>query len=113
TQALLFTPLMAIYAGIGVRQAWRERADRRATRLMLPVATSVPFAAYLLIHSLHDRVQGHWPAPVFGAMAVCAAVAAERFDARPWQRLARRATPVLGFAVAIAAFAVMALPTPS
>ncbi|MBS0333534.1 MAG: glycosyltransferase family 39 protein, partial [Proteobacteria bacterium] len=113
TQALLFTPLMAIYAGLGVRQAWRERGDPGAVRLMLPAATSVPFAAYLMVHSLHDRVQGHWPAPVFGAMAVCAAVAAGRFDARPWQRLARRVTPAVGFGVSIAAFAVMALPTPS
>ena len=113
TQALLFTPLMAVFAATGVRQAWRTRADTQAARLMLPVATSIPFAAYLMLHSLHDRVQGHWPAPIFGAMAVCAAVAAERFDAAGWRRWARRLTPVLGFGVAACAFAVMALPTPN
>ncbi|HEY3947894.1 ArnT family glycosyltransferase [Phenylobacterium sp.] len=113
TQALLFTPLMALYAALGVGHAWRERAQAQGARMMLPVATSVPFAAYLVIHSLHDRVQGHWPAPIFGALAVCAAAAAERYDARPWQRLARALAPALGFSVAACAFAVMALPTPS
>lgn len=113
TQVLLFTPLMAVYAGLGVRQAWRERATAAAPRLMLPVATSIPFAAYLLLHSLHDRVQGHWPAPVFGAFAVCAAIAAEPFAATPGQRLARRLAPALGFGVALITFALMALPTPS
>ena len=113
TQFLLFTPIMAVYAVLGARQAWRERAQADAVQLMLPVATAAPFATYLLLHSLHDRVQGHWPAPAFGALAICAAVAAERITAAPWQRWARRLAPVGGYAVAVAAFAAMALPTPS
>jgi 4-amino-4-deoxy-L-arabinose transferase-like glycosyltransferase len=113
TQILLFTPILAAYAALGARQAWRERGQAGAVQLMLPLATSVPFAAYLMLHSLHDRVQGHWPAPVFGAMAICAAAAAERFAATPWQLWLRRLAPMLGFAVAGTAFAVMALPTPS
>src|SRR6185437_14605804 len=76
-QLLLFTPLMAVFAGLGVRQAWRERAQPGAVHLMLPAATAAPFAAYLLVHSLHDRVQAHWPAPLFAGLAICAAVAAE------------------------------------
>jgi len=111
-QLLLFTPLLAIFAALGVRQAWRERKDPAAVQLMLPVATSAPFAAYLLIHSLHDRVQAHWPVPLFGALALCAAVAAGRLgEARQWKGL-RFAAPALGFVVAAACFVLAASPTP-
>jgi 4-amino-4-deoxy-L-arabinose transferase-like glycosyltransferase len=111
-QLLLFTPLLAIFAALGVRQAWRERNDPAAVQLMLPVATSAPFAAYLLIHSLHDRVQAHWPVPLFGALALCAAVAAGRLgETRLWKGL-RIAAPALGFAVAATAFGLAASPTP-
>jgi 4-amino-4-deoxy-L-arabinose transferase-like glycosyltransferase len=111
-QLLLFTPLLAIFAALGVRQAWRERKDSGAIQLLLPVATSAPFAVYLLIHSLHDRVQAHWPAPMFGALALCAAVAAGNLgETRLWKGL-RVAAPGLGFAVAIAAFVMAASPSP-
>ncbi len=111
-QLLLFTPLLAIFAALGVRQAWRERRDTAAVQLMLPVATSAPFAAYLLLHSLHDRVQAHWPVPLFGALALCAAVAAGSLgDGRLWKGL-RVAAPALGFGVAAACFVLVASPTP-
>ena len=111
-QLLLFTPLLAVFAALGVRQAWRERRDPAAVQLMLPVATSAPFAAYLLIHSLHDRVQAHWPVPLFGALALCAAVAAGGLgETRLWKGL-RIAAPALGFAVAIGAFILAASPVP-
>jgi 4-amino-4-deoxy-L-arabinose transferase-like glycosyltransferase len=113
TQLLLFTPPLAIYAALGVRRAWRERAQAGGVQLMLPVATSAPFAAYLLVHSLHDRVQGHWPAPLFGALAICAAVAAERLGRTGTGRTLRRLAPVMGFAVGAATFALMALPSPN
>ncbi len=112
-QFLLFTPIMAIYAGRGVWQAWRERGAEEGVRLILPVATSAPFAAYLLLHSLHDRVQGHWPAPLFGALAICAAVSAESFGKTLRGRVIRGLTPAVGYLTAAAAFAVMALPTPN
>ena len=113
TQVLVFTPLMAVYAALGVRQGWRERARPGAVQLILPVATSAPFAAYLLIHSLHDRVQGHWPVPLFGALALCAAVAGDRFGETARGRALRRLTPVLGYAVGAAALVLTALPEPN
>jgi 4-amino-4-deoxy-L-arabinose transferase-like glycosyltransferase len=113
TQLLLFTPPLAVYAALGVRQAWRERAASPSVQLMLPVAASAPFAAYLLVHSLHDRVQGHWPAPLFGAFAICAAVAAERLGRTRTERTLRRLAPVAGFAVGATAFFLMALPSPN
>jgi 4-amino-4-deoxy-L-arabinose transferase-like glycosyltransferase len=113
TQILVFTPLMAVYAILGVRQGWRERAQAGAVQLVLPVAASAPFAVYLLIHSLHDRVQGHWPAPLFSALAICGAVAAERFGKTARERLVRKLAPALGLAAGAAGFALMALPTPN
>jgi len=112
-QFLLFTPIMAVYAIGGVGRAWRERADVGAVQLALPVVTAAPFAAYLLIHSLHDRVQDHWPAPLFGAFAICAAVAADRSGGSPGWRLARRLAPAIGFVIAAAAFMLVALPSPT
>jgi 4-amino-4-deoxy-L-arabinose transferase-like glycosyltransferase len=111
-QILLFTPLLAVFAVLGIRQAWRERGDPAAVQLMLPLATAAPFAAYLVFHSLHDRVQAHWPVPLFGAFAICAAVAAARLEGRGWTIL-RRLAPALGYAAAAGAFAIAALPTPN
>jgi 4-amino-4-deoxy-L-arabinose transferase-like glycosyltransferase len=112
-QLLLFTPLMAVYAAIGIRQGWRERQDAGAVQLLLPIATSAPFAAYLVIHSLHDRVQGHWPVPLFGALAICAAVAAERFGETPRARRLRAVAPAVGFIAAAALVGPFALPEPN
>ncbi|MFI4964777.1 MAG: ArnT family glycosyltransferase [Caulobacterales bacterium] len=112
-QILLFTPLMAVFAALGARQGWRERAQAPQVQLVLPVATSAPFAAYLLLHSLHDRVQGHWPVPLFGALAICAAVAAGRFGTTRRARALRALAPAVGYVAAATAFAVMALPSPN
>jgi len=84
-----------------------------AVHLWLPIAASAPFFAYLPLHSLHDRVQGHWPVPLFGALAICAAVAADRFGESPRARVLRVLTPALGFAVAGVAFVLVALPFPN
>jgi hypothetical protein len=47
--------------------------------LSLPLLAALPFCLYLALHSLHDRVQAHWPATVFAAFALAAAgVVAER-----------------------------------
>src|SRR5437879_3064837 len=104
---------MAAYAIKGAGQGWRTRSDPRAVQLILPLATSAPFAVYLLIHSLHDRVQAHWPVPLFGAMAICAAVAAEGSGETRAGRLARGLTPAIGFGDGAAAFVLMALPAPT
>ena len=110
TQLLLLTPLIAFYAFKGVRQGWRERAEPGVVHLMLPVATSAPFAVYLLAHSLHDRVQGHWPVPLFGALAICAAVAFEPLRESGRGRLISRITPVFGLTLGLASLALMAAP---
>jgi 4-amino-4-deoxy-L-arabinose transferase-like glycosyltransferase len=111
TQFLLLTPLIAIFAGVGIWRAWRARRSDMGPQLMLPVATSAPFAAYLLIHSLHDRVQGHWPAPLFGALAISAAFAAPRGETLK-AAAGRALAPLTGFAASAAILIAMLSPFP-
>jgi hypothetical protein len=102
-QALLLNPLIAFCAA---RCAVRRCTNSLDLRPFACVAA--PFALYLLIHSLHDRVQAHWPAPLYPIAAICAAAGAERMAGR-WQFVARAALP-FGIAVGGAALAVLAAP---
>ncbi len=106
-QVLLLSPLIALFAVAGPLA--RSRRPRMAD-LWPFAAIAAPFAAYLALHSLHDRVQAHWPAPLYPLIAICAAVTAERLgDREPWRRLAQ-AAPIVGFALGAAALAVLPLP---
>jgi 4-amino-4-deoxy-L-arabinose transferase-like glycosyltransferase len=87
-QVMLLNPLVAILAGAGAVRAWKTRADLP----LMAAATSLPFLAYLALHSLHDRVQAHWPVPLYPAAALLAAYAAAGPVA--WQRRWARAAPV-------------------
>jgi 4-amino-4-deoxy-L-arabinose transferase-like glycosyltransferase len=84
-QFILLNPFIVLFLALGLRR-------RAAWPLIL---ISAPFAAYLLIHSLHDEVQGQWPAPLYPSLMIIAACAAE--DARGWLAAARTAAPWLGF----------------
>jgi 4-amino-4-deoxy-L-arabinose transferase-like glycosyltransferase len=94
-QILLLNPLIEPFL-IGAVAA-RSRPSGEGGRVAPFLASSAPFVIYLLIHSLHDQVQAHWPAPIYPALAVCAAIGAERLGRAPrWSRL-RVAAPVCGF----------------
>jgi hypothetical protein len=69
--------------------------------------TSTPFLAYLVLHSLHDRVQAHWPVPLYPAAGLLAALGAA--DAAGWRRVLARLAP-LGLALTALALAWAALP---
>jgi 4-amino-4-deoxy-L-arabinose transferase-like glycosyltransferase len=71
-QFVLINPLIAVFVAIAVR--------RRVAWPLLAIAA--PFVAYLLVHSLHDEVQGQWPAPLYPLLAVAAAAAAEGVTGR-------------------------------
>lgn len=98
----LLNPLVALLAGIGllrvVRGAFRGQANAG-----LLLWTSLPFFLYLLAHSLHSRVQGNWPAPLFPALAMMAGLVA----ADPPAAFARvwRALPGAAVALGLAASA--------
>jgi 4-amino-4-deoxy-L-arabinose transferase-like glycosyltransferase len=103
TQFLLLNPLIAVLAGVGARRAWKtgEPIGRMA------LLTSLPFAAYLALHSLHDRVQAHWPVPLYAGAALLAALAAE--GAEGWRRRLARIAPV-GLALSALGLGSMSLP---
>jgi 4-amino-4-deoxy-L-arabinose transferase-like glycosyltransferase len=107
TQFLLLNPLIAVLAARGAARSWRERRNAEHGGVLMPIAVATPFLLYLAFHSLHDRVQGHWPVPAFSALAICAAFAAEA--SRPW---VRRATPALGLGLSVLLLAYLAAPLP-
>lgn len=84
----LLNPLIAILAGFGAYHMVKglKARDGAPSLLLLSVA---PFLLYLLYHSLHARVQANWPAPLFPAFAIMAAVfvANVKMRTRVWQRV--------------------------
>ncbi len=105
-QVFLLNPIIAVFAVRGLKWPWRS--ERRAFDATLPIAAALPFIAYLLLHALHDRVQAHWPAPIYPGLALIAAVAAE--GAVGGFALARRLAAPLGIGLAAVALAHLALP---
>lgn len=104
-QFLLLTPPVAILAGLGGARALQAR--ERALVPIMALATSAPFFAYLLLHSLHDRVQAHWPVPLYPAAAILAAFALDA--AAGWRVKLGRWAPA-GFALTALALIDMAMP---
>jgi 4-amino-4-deoxy-L-arabinose transferase-like glycosyltransferase len=103
-QLLLLNPLVAIF----IPRALADETSRR--RIAMPVVTSAPFVAYLLVHSLHDRVQAHWPAPLYAPLVVVASVGAEDLARRGWRAL-RTLAPVFGLGICAAALVYLDLPS--
>jgi 4-amino-4-deoxy-L-arabinose transferase-like glycosyltransferase len=103
TQVLLLNPLVAVLAGAGAVRAWKTRDSIGLMALL----TGLPFAAYLVLHSLHDRVQAHWPVPLYAGAALLAALAAE--GASGWRRQLARIAPV-GVALSAIGLGYMTLP---
>jgi 4-amino-4-deoxy-L-arabinose transferase-like glycosyltransferase len=104
TQVLLVGPPLAAFLGRLIARA-RDPAGRAAWPFM---ATSLPFLAYLALHSLHDRIQAHWPAPIYPALAIGAAFAAE-WPGRRWAWLRAVVAP-FGLCVCALAALVVSLP---
>ncbi len=92
TEILLINPGLAVFLTLAVFHP-RSAAARRTVMPFL--LSSLPFVAYLLVHSLHDRIQAHWPAPIYPALAISAALATPPGHAL-WIRL-RAGVPIIGF----------------
>lgn len=104
-QFVLLNPAVAILAGLGAFKAWRTR--EQASVAWMAAATSAPFLAYLTLHSLHDRVQAHWPVPLYPACALLAAFALEA--AAGWRAKLGRWAPA-GYGLIALALIDMAMP---
>lgn len=81
---------------------WRTPASARSREEARRIlgCTIAPAAVYFLVHSLHDRVQGNWLAPLYPAAAILAA---------DWIAEIRRASDS-GFAAVVAKAALWAAP---
>ena len=102
TQVLLLNPVLVLFLS-------RWRATRAASAATLLVLSGAPFAAYLVLHSLHDRVQAHWPAPLYPAAAILAALAASHLQHRAWRR-ARALVPATAGAALLGLATLAVLP---
>ena len=71
SQLVLATPPIFILGCIGLGRGWR-RSENLSAHVLL-AALVAPMAAYFLWHSLHERVQGNWPEPIYPAFVVAAA----------------------------------------
>jgi len=99
-QVVLLNPALALFLA-----RWR----RGGQMAWFFGATSLPFAAYLVIHSLHDRVQAHWAAPIYPAAAILAALASARWETRLWLQ-ARIAVPAIAGCTVCALGVLLVLP---
>jgi hypothetical protein len=70
----LMSPVIAVLAALGLVRVVRAAIAAGSSPSALLAAGMLPFLAYLLVHSLHDRVQANWMAPLYPSFAVCAAV---------------------------------------
>ena len=95
---LVVAALVPAVAAIPWRAPVPARSRDEARRIL--ACTIAPAAVYFLLHSLHDRVQGNWLAPLYPAAAILAA---------DWVAEVRRAGGS-GFAGAIAKAAPWAAP---
>ncbi len=106
-QFVLLNPLVAVLAGVGAARAWKDRSLPDGRIGAMALLTSAPFAAYLILHSLHDRVQAHWPVPLYAAAALLAALAAQ--GAGGWRARLARIAPI-GLALCAVALGYASLP---
>jgi hypothetical protein len=95
---LIVVALVPALAAIPWRASISPRSPDEARRIL--ACTIAPAAVYFLLHSLHDRVQGNWLAPLYPAAAILAA---------DWVAESRRAAGSR-FAAAIAKAALWAAP---
>ena len=112
----LLNPLIAIFVGLGAWLGFRSFGRRRSMSegaLVFLLALSLPLIAYMAVHSTHARVQGNWLAPVYPALVLLGAVAAETASSRFLGGLAKTAAPVgIVVSVLVLMFFVSPLPTP-
>lgn len=77
SQFALATPPIFVLGCIGLLSTPRRESEHRAA-LVLIISMIAPIVLYFAWHSLHERVQGNWPEPIYPAFVVAAALAAER-----------------------------------
>ena len=83
----LASPFIAALALCGLALIVRSALKRRDPAHIMIAALVLPLTAYLLLHALHSRVQGNWPAPLYPVLAVAAAFAVKSTESLWLRRL--------------------------
>lgn len=105
----LMNPLTFILVIAAIGLVLRKAGDGEDESRTLLASLAAPLMAFFLFHSLHDRVQANWMAPLFPLVAVMAADAAISAPEGPaWATrvvaFARRWTGPLGLALTAAVY---------
>ena len=95
----LASPIVAILSIGGLAVVTRAALAARRSPDVLLAAAVLPLLAYFLVHSLHDRVQGNWLAPLYPALAICAAIGLDRLVRVRWRRGVFAAALAFGFLI--------------
>ena len=107
--ALLWPGLFLMAAG-GMALFFRKRGEGSDPAYGLLVLTALPALLYFLYHATHSRVQGNWPLPLYGQLAVLGAwTATISYQAAGWfgaiARLTRRTQTPFGLVIILIAYA--------
>jgi 4-amino-4-deoxy-L-arabinose transferase-like glycosyltransferase len=93
----LASPLIAVLAAWGLWIAIRTAAAERDPARVMLAASIAPLLTYLLVHAVHERVQPNWAAPLYPALAICAAIALASIADPQMMRRVGAAALVVGF----------------
>lgn len=71
----LASPVIAVLALLGLVQVVRSAIAAKDQSNVMLATGILPLLSYFLLHSIHDRVQPNWLAPLYPSLAICAAIA--------------------------------------
>lgn len=80
SQFALLLPGLFIMTAVAFWLSFRKPGLRDNPALGLLTLTALPAMAYFLVHATHSRVEGNWPLPLYGQLAILGAWAAMRWS---------------------------------
>ena len=93
----LASPVIGVLAIVGLVGVTRAALAKRKSSDVLLAATIWPMLAYFLVHALHDRVDGNWPAPLYLPLAIAAALGLDAIRSERWREATYRTALTVGF----------------
>ncbi|WP_421854416.1 glycosyltransferase family 39 protein [Oricola sp.] len=114
SQIALLWPGLFLFAVIGCVLFFKRRGGQPNPGTGLLVVTALPAIAYFLYHATHARVQGNWPLPLYGQVAILGAWAAGNWQPvngslAAFMRFVRLSVTPLGLAIVLIVYAHAAL----
>ncbi len=108
SQLGLATPPLFVLGCIGLFWGSQQDGAPRSARILIG-AMVWPVVIYFLWHSLHERVQGNWPEPIYPAFVIAAAYAAQSLQGSKgslakWAQWSQRCAAPVGLFLAGAVY---------